>query len=182
MFVIFWPCPDVTRTAGKCWRQKTPFCLKLSTHAQKSVLSWSISLSRILGIMIRLIVDLIFLIFFLKHGIEHSWTPCIEWLGWLCGGVKLLKLAAFFANFPSLVRNIFYFFCGQGQIGSAPKSSWRQKQKIKFCPMHALYVCVLLASSEKRTRYCVQPRTGWAIFSLFCFVAPVLIGVMTETP
>ena len=47
-----------TRTAGKCWRkktpfclklsthaqwrQKTPFCLKLSTHAQKSVLSWSI--------------------------------------------------------------------------------------------------------------------------------------------
>ena len=54
-----------TRTAGKCWRQKTPFCLKLSTHAQwcqktpfclklsthaqKSVLSWSISMSRILG-------------------------------------------------------------------------------------------------------------------------------------
>ena len=31
-----------TRTVGKCWRQKTPFCLKLSTHAQKSVLSWSI--------------------------------------------------------------------------------------------------------------------------------------------
>ena len=29
---------------------------------------------------------------------------------------------------------------------------------------------------------CVQPRTGWANFSLFCFVAPVLIGVMTETP
>ena len=38
-----------TRTAGKCWLQKTPFCLKLSTHAQKSVLSWSISISRILG-------------------------------------------------------------------------------------------------------------------------------------
>ena len=54
-----------TRTASKCWRQKTPFCLKLSTHAQwcqktpfclklsthaqKSVLSWSISMSRILG-------------------------------------------------------------------------------------------------------------------------------------
>ena len=53
------------RTIGKCWRQKTPFCLKLSTHAQwrqktpfclklsthaqKSVLSWSISMSRILG-------------------------------------------------------------------------------------------------------------------------------------
>ena len=53
-----------TRTIGKCWRQKTPFCLKLSahaqwrqkppfclklsTHAQKSVLSWSISMSRIL--------------------------------------------------------------------------------------------------------------------------------------
>ena len=35
--------------AGKCWRQKTPFCLKLSTHAQKSVLSWSISISRILA-------------------------------------------------------------------------------------------------------------------------------------
>ena len=55
-----------TRTIGKCWRQKTPFCLKLSahaqwlqkppfclklsTHAQKSVLSWSISMSRILGL------------------------------------------------------------------------------------------------------------------------------------
>ena len=54
-----------TRTIGKCWRQKTPFCFKLSTHAQwrqktpfclklsthvqKSVLSWSISMSRILG-------------------------------------------------------------------------------------------------------------------------------------
>ena len=54
-----------TRTIGKCWRQKTPFCLKLSahaqwrqkppfclklsTHAQKSVLSWSISMSRILA-------------------------------------------------------------------------------------------------------------------------------------
>ena len=54
-----------TRTIGKCWHQKTPFCLKLSahvqwrqkppfclklsTHAQKSVLSWSISMSRILG-------------------------------------------------------------------------------------------------------------------------------------
>ena len=53
-----------TRTVGKCWRQKTPFCLKLSTHAQwrqktpfslklsthaqKSVLSWNISVSRIL--------------------------------------------------------------------------------------------------------------------------------------
>ena len=53
-----------TRTIGKCWRQKTPFCLKLSahaqwrqkppfclklsTHAQESVLSWSISMSRIL--------------------------------------------------------------------------------------------------------------------------------------
>ena len=33
-----------TRTVGKCWCQKTPFCLKLSTHAQKSVLSWSISI------------------------------------------------------------------------------------------------------------------------------------------
>ena len=32
-----------TWTAGKCWRQKTPFCLKLSSNAQKSVLSWSIS-------------------------------------------------------------------------------------------------------------------------------------------
>ena len=32
------------RTAGKCWRQKTPFCLKLSSNAQKSVLSWSISI------------------------------------------------------------------------------------------------------------------------------------------
>ena len=31
------------------WCQKTPFCLKLSTHAQKSVLSWSISMSRILA-------------------------------------------------------------------------------------------------------------------------------------
>ena len=56
-----------TRTIGKCWRQKTPFCLKLSahaqwrqkppfclklsTHAQKSVLSWSISMSRILDTM-----------------------------------------------------------------------------------------------------------------------------------
>ena len=55
-----------TRTTGKCWHQKTPFCLKLSahaqwrqkppfclklsTHAQKSILSWSISMSRILGI------------------------------------------------------------------------------------------------------------------------------------
>ena len=54
-----------TRTTGKCWHQKTPFCLKLSvhaqwrqkppfclklsTHAQKNVLSWSISKSRILG-------------------------------------------------------------------------------------------------------------------------------------
>ena len=54
-----------TRTTGKCWRQKMPFCLKLSahaqwrqkppfclklsTHGQKSVLSWSISMSRILG-------------------------------------------------------------------------------------------------------------------------------------
>ena len=57
-----------TRTAGKCWlqktpfclklsahaqwRQKTPFCLQLSTHAQKSVLSWSISMSRILDITV----------------------------------------------------------------------------------------------------------------------------------
>ena len=38
-----------TRTVGKCWRQKTPFCLKLSSNAQKGVLSWSISISRILG-------------------------------------------------------------------------------------------------------------------------------------
>ena len=30
----------------------------------------------ITGIIIRLIVDLIFFIFFLKHGKEHSWTPC----------------------------------------------------------------------------------------------------------
>ena len=37
-----------TWTAGKCWRQKTPFCLELSSNAQKSVLSWSISISRIL--------------------------------------------------------------------------------------------------------------------------------------
>ena len=57
------------------------------------------------------------------------------------------------------VRNILYFFCGQGEIGSAPKS-WRQKQKIIFCAMHALYVCVPLAPSEKCTRYCVQLRTG----------------------
>ena len=50
MFLIFWSCSDAdTRTAGKCWRQKTPFCLKLSSNAQKSVLSWSISISRILG-------------------------------------------------------------------------------------------------------------------------------------
>ena len=37
-----------TQTAGKCWRRKTPFCLKLSSNAQKSLLSWSISISRIL--------------------------------------------------------------------------------------------------------------------------------------
>ena len=35
--------------ASKCWRQNMPFCLKLSSNAQKSVLSWSISISRILG-------------------------------------------------------------------------------------------------------------------------------------
>ena len=40
-----------TWTTGKCWCQKTPFCLKLSTYAQKSVLSWSISISRILGLL-----------------------------------------------------------------------------------------------------------------------------------
>ena len=100
----------------------------------------------------------------------------------LLKGIKLLKLATFLANFPSLVRNIFYFFYGQSQIGSAPKSSWRQKQKIILRIMHAFYVCVPLAPSKTRTRYCVQPRTGWVIFSLFCFVAPVLIAVMTETP
>ena len=86
-----------------------------------------------------------------------------------------LRACHFLVNFPSLLRNILYFFRGQGQIGSAPKSSWRQKLKIILRAMHTLYVCVPLASSEKRTRYCVQPRTGWAIFSLFCFVAGVLI-------
>ena len=56
----------------------------------------------------------------------------------------------FSVNFPSFVRNILYFFCGQGQIGSAPKSSWRQKKK-DFSLHHAhvlmLYVCVLLVPS-----------------------------------
>ena len=55
----------------------------------------------------------------------------------LLKGIKLLKIAAFLVNFPSLVRNIFYFLYGQSQIGSAPKSSWRQKQKIILRAMHA---------------------------------------------
>ena len=63
----------------------------------------------------------------------------------------------FLVNFPSLVRNIHYFFCGQGQIGSAPKSSRRQKQKIILRAMHALYICVPLALSEKRTLVLVSP-------------------------
>ena len=105
----------------------------------------------------------------LFKGLRNSITP-------------LPRACHFLVNFPSLLRNILYFFRGQGQIGSAPKSSWRQKLKIILRAMHALYVCVPLASSEKRKRYCVQPRTFWAIFSLFCFVAPMLIGVMTETP
>ena len=104
----------------------------------------------------------------LFRGLRNSITPTpyyrevVGSVVVLLKGVKLLKLAACFVNFPSLVRNIFDFFCGQGQITSAPKSSWRQKQKITCIlrAMHALYVCVLLASSEKRTRYCVQPRTG----------------------
>ena len=57
-----------------------------------------------------------------------------------------------------------------------PSMFWGQ------CAMHAFYVCVPLAPRKKRTRYCVQPRTGWVIFSLFCFVAPVLIAVMTANP
>ena len=59
--------------------------------------------------------------------------------------IKLLKLDTFLVNFPSLVRNISYFFYGQSQIGSAPKSSWRQKQKIILRAMHAFYVCIPLA-------------------------------------
>ena len=34
-----------------------------------------------------------------------------------------LRACHFLVNFPSLLRNILYFFRGQGQIGSAPMSS-----------------------------------------------------------
>ena len=38
-----------------------------------------------------------------------------------------LRACHFLVNFSSFLPNILYFFRGQGQIESAPKSSWRQK-------------------------------------------------------
>ena len=69
----------------------------------------------------------------------------IEWLGWTFENYQIIKTCHLLGKLLSLVRNIFYFFYGQSQIGSAPKSSWRQKQKIILPAMHAFYVCVPLA-------------------------------------
>ena len=92
--------------------------------------------------------------------------------------IKLLKLAAFLVNFPSLVRNIFYFFCGQSQIEVRQNHHGGKNKRLFSTPCTRFTFCVPLAPSEKRTQYCVQPRTGWVIFSLFCFVALVLIAEM----
>ena len=85
----------------------------------------------------------------------------------LLKGIKLLKLAAFLVNFPSLVRNIFYFFYGQSQIGSAPKSSWRQKKKRSFsAPCTRFTFASRLRPAKKHTRYIACSRVLAELFSV----------------
>ena len=107
----------------------------------------------------------------------------IEWLGWLSGGTfercQIIKTRRLLCKLSISCAKHILFLLWPRSNRKCPKIIMVAKQKIKFRAMQALYVCVPLASSEKRMRYCVQPHTGWAIFSLFCFVAPVLIGVIT---
>ena len=108
-----------------------------------------------------------------RSSVPHFWHPSWSW--WTIslnstirrpstiqsslssGSVELLKiiklkLATFLVNFPSLERNIFYFFYGQSQIGSAPKSSWRQKQKIILRAMHAFFTFASRLRPAKNAR------------------------------
>ena len=84
-----------TRTAGKCWRQKTPFCLKLSSNAQKSVLSWCISISRILDPI--------------KKKLQHChWVTA-------CGLIFISFTASFYTNalITEIICTIFNFTLDQ---------------------------------------------------------------------
>ena len=74
---------------------------------------------------------------------------------------------------------MFLFFCGQGQIGSAPKSSVTARTK-DYSPrnLHIVRLCPVCIQ-QKMHAVCMQPCICLAIFSLFCFVVPVL---MTKTP
>ena len=109
-----------TRTISKCWRQKTPFCLKLSahaqwhqkppfclklsTHAQESVLSWSISMSRILGTVIMvmgllytLLGEAVFPLMLYVAKLAQHFGKLAQQILWKC--VKKMLFLVSWANF-----------------------------------------------------------------------------------
>ena len=98
----------------------TPFCLKLSSNAQKSFLSWSISISRILG---EIIIIEIALIEQLTH--SETVTFILVWIQQCCvycdiGLVtcdicRLLIVCSIFVKKPRLFRYYFNPCVAYGQ-------------------------------------------------------------------
>ena len=94
----------------------------------------------------------------------------IEWLGWLSGGTfercQIIKTRRLLCKLSiSCAKHILFLFVAKVKSEVRQNHHGGNNKKIILRAMHALYVCVPLVSSEKRKRYCVQPRTGWAIFS-----------------
>ena len=81
-------------------------------------------------------------------------------VGLLLKGIKLLKLAAFFVNFPSLVQNIFYFFLWPRSNRKIAKIILVAKTK-DYSPRHARIICLRPACTQQKTHGVLHAAAYW---------------------
>ena len=111
----------------------------------------------------------------------------IEWLGWLSGGTfercQIIKTRRLLCKLSiSCAKHILFLLW--------PRSNWKCAKIIMaattkdYSPRHARVIRLRPACIQRKNASGIACSRVLAelFLVLFCFVAPVLIGVMTETP